>query len=130
MKKKEPPAHLQLELPFSAEARPAPEPAPKPRGPALRVIQGEGKRRHEPLQSREAVVRVLVEAGADLLLRRISPERAGVIQRSVDQVLHLFDQVDATPALMPVLRRELDALEALMTQTRQTRGRKSNSRDV
>jgi hypothetical protein len=130
VKKRDHPTPLQLELPLSAEARPVAAPAPKPRAPALRVIQGEGKRRHEPLESREAVVRVLVEAGADLLLRRISPERAGVIQRSVDQVLHLFDQVDATPALLPVLRREIDALEALMSQTRQTRGRKSNGRDV
>jgi hypothetical protein len=104
--------------------RPSPAPA-RPKGaPHLRVINGEGRRTRESLQSREAVVRVLVEAGADLLLRRISPERAGEIQRSVDQVLRLFDEVDGTPALLPMLRREIDSLEELMQQTRALRGRK------
>lgn len=120
-KKTDQPQSMQLELPFSSSP-----PRPVAAGaPALRLIRGEGARRPEPLQSRESVVRVLVETGADLLLRRISPERAGAIQRSVDQVLRLFDEVDGTPALLPVLRRELDALEALMTQTRQTKGRRS-----
>jgi hypothetical protein len=109
-------APLQLELPLSA-------PRPKP-PPALRLIPGEGKGVREGLHSRDAVVRVLVEAGADLLLRRISPARAGEIQRTVDQVLKLFDAVDGTPALLPLLRRELDALERLMTQTREIRGRR------
>lgn len=92
-----------------------------PARPGLRLIQGGGQRRHEPLASRDAVVRVLVEAGADLLLRRISPERAEEIERRVDRVLHLFDEVDASPILMPVLRRQLDDLEALMRETRERR---------
>lgn len=116
----------QLELPLAPRPR-ASEPAPVERAarvpgrPQLRVVQGGGQRVHEPLKSRDAVVRVLVEAGADLLLRRISVERAEEIQRDVDKVLALFDRVDAAPELMPVLKRELDQLEALMSQTRQLR---------
>ncbi len=88
----------------------------------LRVIRGEGQRRpQEPLSSRDAVARVLIEAGADLLLRRISPERAEEIERQVDRVLELFDRVDSAPVLMPVLRRHLDELEALMRETRERR---------
>jgi hypothetical protein len=91
-------------------------------GPGLRVIRGEGQRRQdEPLTSRDALARVLMEAGADLLLRRISPERAGEIERQVDRALDLFDRVDANPLVMPVLRRHLDALEALMRETRERR---------
>jgi hypothetical protein len=78
----------------------------------------------EPLDSRDAVVRVLVEAGADLLLRRISPERAEHIERTVNHVLELFDRVDEVPQLLPVLRRELEALEQLMLETRQRRKRR------
>ena len=106
-----PPASTQLELNFSAE----------PKRPPLRLVQGEGKRVQEPLASRDAVIRVLVEAGADVLLRRISSERAEEIQDHVDKVLDLFDRVDRTPALMPVLQRELEHLESLMTQTRAVR---------
>jgi hypothetical protein len=87
------------------------------------VIQGGGQRTHEPLTSRDAVVRVLVESGADLLLRRISPERAETIERQVNEILDLFDRVDAAPDLMPVLRRRLDELESLMGQTRDVRRR-------
>ncbi len=89
---------------------------------SLRVIRGEGQRRQdEPLTSRDAVARVLMEAGADMLLRRISPERAAEIERQVDRALDLFDRVDANPLVLPVLRRHLDALEALMRETRQKR---------
>ncbi|WP_141619829.1 hypothetical protein [Myxococcus sp. AB036A] len=94
---------------------------PSGRAPGLRVIKGEGKRREEPLASRDAVARVLMEAGADLLLRRISPARAGEIERKVDRVLDLFDRVDVAPVLMPVLKRHLDELEALMRETREVR---------
>jgi len=94
---------------------------PAPRAPGLRVIRGEGQRRQEPLASRDAVARVLMEAGADLLLRRISPARAGEIERQVDRVLDLFDRVDKAPVLMPVLKRHLDDLEALMRETREVR---------
>ena len=121
----------QLELQFDAPPAPAPRAvappvaAPvRPVRPGLRVIQGGGQRVQEPLASRDAVVRVLVEAGADLLLRRISPERAEYIERQVDEILVLFDRVDAAPILMPVLRRKLDELEALMTETRSSRARR------
>ncbi|HVE81454.1 MAG TPA: hypothetical protein VND93_01345 [Myxococcales bacterium] len=89
----------------------------------MRVIQGGGKRTREPLTSRDAVIRVLVEAGADLLLRRISPERAQAIEQEVNDILDLFDRVDATPGLMPALRRRLDDLEALMGESRDRRRR-------
>lgn len=126
---------VQLELPLtSRRARPEPDRLdadaeagagedlpPKPT--FLRVIQGGGERTREPLTSRDAVVRVLVEAGADLLLRRISPERAQHIETEVNEILDLFDRVDATPGLMPVLRRRLDELEALMGETRDRRRR-------
>ncbi len=105
----------------ASAARPEPvqkTQSPPVAGPRLRVIQGEGKREREKLGSRDAVVRVLLEAGADLLLRRISPERAGEIERRVDRILHLFDQVDDQPLLMSVLKRQLDDLEALMRETR------------
>ena len=90
-------------------------------GTGLRVIQGGGQRTHEKLASRDAVVRVLLEAGGDLLLRRISPERAGEIERRVEAVLGLFDAVDRSPALMPALERQLEDLEALMRETRELR---------
>ncbi|WP_426751241.1 hypothetical protein [Myxococcus sp. Y35] len=104
---------------FDATMTSAARPARK--APGLRVIRGEGQRREEPLASRDAVARVLMEAGADLLLRRISPARAGEIERQVDRVLDLFDRVDAAPVLMPVLKRHLDELEALMRETREVR---------
>lgn len=88
----------------------------------LRVIRGEGQRRpEEPLASRDAVARVLMEAGADMLLKRITPARAAEVERRVDRILDLFDRVDAMPVLMPVLRRHLDELEALMRETREVR---------
>ncbi len=93
------------------------------RRPELRVIEGGGARVYEKSGSRDAVVRVRVEAGADLLLRRITPERAEHIERSVSGILELFDRVDAAPSLMPVLQRQLDELESLMRDTRAHRGR-------
>jgi hypothetical protein len=96
----------QLELPLSS-------------APKLRVINGLGQKQIEPLADRDAVARVLIEAGADLLLRRISPERAEAIEREVDEVLALFDKVDGNPILMPVLQRKLDELEALVRETRE-----------
>ncbi|MFZ5471254.1 MAG: hypothetical protein ACOZIN_17665 [Myxococcota bacterium] len=92
--------------------------------PGLRLIQGGGQRAQEPLASRDAVIRVLVETGADLLLRRISVERAEEIERNVERVLELFDRVDAVPDLMPALQRQLDDLEALMSETRTKRRRR------
>lgn len=116
----------QLDFAFTAPEPEAPRPA-APSRPGLRVIAGGGARVQERLSSRDAVVRVLVEAGADLLLRRISSERAAEIERTVNRVLHLFDRVDQVPALMPVLQRELDDLEALMRETREKRARPAAS---
>ncbi len=86
--------------------------------PPLRLIRGVGTKSPERLDSRDAVVRVLIEAGADLLLRRISSQRAEEIRRRVDKVMALFDRVDRSPELIPSLKRRLDELEALMRETR------------
>lgn len=96
---------------------------PLSEAPKLRVIQGLGQKQQEPLASRDAVARVLIEAGADLLLRRISPERAEAIEHEVDEILRLFDMVDDNRLLFPVLQRKLDALEVLMRETREKRRR-------
>lgn len=95
-----------------------------PLQPKLRVIKGLGQKRVEPLATRDAVARVLVEAGADLLLRRISPERAEEIEGQVDHILNLFDRVDRDKKLMPELAKCLDELEALMRETREKRMRR------
>ncbi len=92
-----------------------------PLAPKLKVIEGLGQRRQEPLASRDDVARVLIGAGADLLLRRISPLRAEEIEARVDEVLGLFDQVDKNRLLFPLLQRKLDELEALARETREKR---------
>ena len=92
--------------------------------PRLTLIKGEGRRTEEPLDNRDAVMRVLIEAGADLLLRRISPERAEFIEERVDEVLALFDRVDREPGAIAELKKRLDDLEGLMRQTRETRVRR------
>ena len=92
-----------------------------PLTPKLRVIAGLGQRKPEPLTSRDDVARVLIGAGADLLLRRISTERAEEIEAQVDEILRLFDKVDRQPVLMPVLAKKLDALESLVRESREKR---------
>jgi hypothetical protein len=87
----------------------------------LRLIRGLGQKKQEPLVSRDAVARALIEAGADLLLRRISSDRAEEIERLVDEALHLFDLVEANRLLVPVLARKLDELEVLMSEAREQR---------
>src|SRR4051812_41092582 len=89
-----------------------------PLPPRLKVIKGLGQKKVESLGSRAAVARVLIETGADLLLRRISPTRAEAIEEEVETVLELFDRVDDHPEVMPELQRRLDGLEALMRETR------------
>ena len=84
----------------------------------LRLLRGGNRRAEERLNSRDTVIRILIESGADLLLRRISAARAREIQRAVDEILLLFDQVDASPERIPLLRKQLDALERLMNDTR------------
>jgi hypothetical protein len=100
----------QLELPLST-------------APKLRLIRG-GGRTQERLDNRDAVARVLIEAGADLLLKRISAERAEAIEERVEAVLKLFDRVDRAPALLPELTLRLDELEVLMRETRERRVRR------
>lgn len=89
--------------------------------PKLRLIEGLGQKQEEALDSRDAVARVLIEAGADLLLHRISCERAEEIEKAVDEILHLFDLVDRNALLQPVLAKKLDALESLVRDTRAVR---------
>jgi hypothetical protein len=95
-----------------------PEDAHKPPRPKLALIRGDGAARPESIRSRHAAIRVLVEVGADLLLKRITQARAEEIQRRIDRVLYLFDRVDSFPEALPELRRELDQLEILMRETR------------
>ena len=92
--------------------------------PKLRLIRGLGQKQPEPLVSRDAVARALIGAGADLLLRRISPERAEAIDGQVDEILRLFDMVDENRLLFPVLQRKLNALDELMRETNQKRRRR------
>jgi hypothetical protein len=101
----------QLELPLSTR-------------PKLTLLKGDGQRKQEPLDSRDAVARVLIEAGADLLLKRISCARAEYIEERVEAVLVLFDRVDHEPAAMAELKARLDELEALMRETRESRVRR------
>lgn len=116
---KNPRSRSQLELPLRVPARPPEAPAPPPRtapappSRAFRVIQGENARRDETLRSRDDVARLLVAAAADMLLRRITPDRAHALEERVERVMRLFERVDAQPILMPILRRELDELEAI-----------------
>jgi hypothetical protein len=95
-----------------------------PLRPWLRVIQGGGEKVEPKLKDRNAVARVLIEAGADVLLRRISAERAEEIEERVDEILGLFDRVDVDPTAFPILQARLDALEELMKETRATRRRR------
>jgi hypothetical protein len=120
-------SHHQLELPLlrASNSCGSPDAAAAPR-PPLRLIKGSGAKKPERLDSRDAVVRVLIEAGADLLLRRISSQRAEEIRRRVDVVMGLFDRVDGAPQLIPALKRRLDELEALMRETRGLRAGRSS----
>ena len=102
-----------------ARDREVPKPnAPRSAAANLRLLRGASRRAQERLNSRDTVIRILIESGVDLLLRRISAARAREIQRAVDEILMLFDQVDAAPERIPLLRQQLDSLERLMNDTR------------
>ena len=92
-----------------------------PLAPRLKVIKGLGQKRPDPLNSRDAVARVLIETGADVLLKRISPARAEAIEAEVETVLALFDRVDDDPKAMAELQKRLDDLETLLRETRDRR---------
>jgi hypothetical protein len=93
-----------------------------PLPPRLKVIKGLGQKKPtESLTSRDAVARVLIETGADLLLRRISASRAEAIEEEVETILSLFDRLEKEPLVSKELERRLDALEALMRETRERR---------
>ncbi len=107
MKRTPPRSPIQLSLPF------------EPARPGLRVIEGGGQPKpRERLNSPEAVMRLLVEASADVLLRRISPERAHEIERQVGKTLRLFESSKGSVRHRQELDRALDALESLMDETR------------
>jgi hypothetical protein len=110
----------QLELPLPGPLRRQREGAASGSEPrlTLRLIQGNGAKQPERLDSRDAVIRVLIGAGADLLLRRISSQRAEEIRQRVESIMSLFDRVDRSPDLLPSLKRRLDQLEGLMRETR------------
>jgi hypothetical protein len=79
----------------------------------LRLIRGEGQGRDETLRSRDDVARLLVSSAADVLLRRITPDRAHEIETRVDKAMRLFDRAGRDPVARVLLRRELDNLEAV-----------------
>lgn len=118
-----PPRQLELPLPGKSEGPEAKEEKRNVvRAPAapfqLRVIEGEGRGRSTRLESRDDLARVLVGAAGDMLLKRISAPRGHEIQKRVDRLLALFDRVDREPLLERVLRRELDALEELLRESK------------
>jgi hypothetical protein len=93
----------------------------------LRVIQGGGQKKTERPSSRDAVIRVLVSTGADLLLRRISSQRAEAIQRHVDLVLEAFDLVDRDASEMPILESRLNELQDLMSHAESQKRQRSSA---
>lgn len=105
----------QLELPLkglSTNFRPQPPvTAPSTSRKVFRVIRGEGRKRDETLRSRDDVARLLVASAANMMLQRMSTERAHEIQARVDRVMHLFDLVERDPLAARFLRHELDELE-------------------
>ena len=109
-------------------SRPLPLPpratAQAPAERTFRVIRGEGQKREETLHSRDDVVRLLVGSACDLMLRRISPDRAHEIQRRVDRIMRLFERVPADPVATALLRRELDDLEGVYRDGAQRRAMK------
>jgi hypothetical protein len=120
---KEPERQLVLPLRPGLE-RPAenpPRPISAPAQRAFRVIRGEGKRRDEKLRSRDDVVRLLVAAAADMMLKRITPERAHEIQVRVERVQRLFERCERDPVLWPLLRVELETLEKVWRETEHQR---------
>ncbi|MGC4113851.1 MAG: hypothetical protein QM765_04190 [Myxococcales bacterium] len=104
---------LPLPLRVPAEPRPARPPSTPTAERTFRVIRGEGQKREETLHSRDDVVRLLVGTACDVMLKRITPDRAHEIQRRVDRIMRLFDRVPADPVATALLRRELDDLESI-----------------
>jgi len=119
------PGPKQLELPLQGrkppEAPPAPGERPAPPARTLRVIEGGRQRRKETLETRNDVARLLVAAAADMLLHRITSDRAHEIQVRVERVQRLFERCQGDPILLPILRRELDELEALWRESQDKR---------
>jgi hypothetical protein len=93
-----------------------------PLQPRLKVIDGLGqKKKAEALTNRDAVARVLIGAGADLLLRRISPARAEAIEAAVEEVLQLFDLAERDKSRFAELAHKLNDLEALVRESAEKR---------
>lgn len=104
----------QRELPL-APFQPPPVVAPERR--AFRVIRGEGRGRDETLRTRDDVARLMMASAADMMLHRISPERAYEIEEQVERVMRLFDK-PRSAIIDSQLRLELDDLEALWREGR------------
>ena len=93
-----------------------------PLKPRLKVIDGLGqKKKAEPLTNRDAVARVLIGAGADLLLRRISSVRAEAIETAVEEVLQLFDLAERDRSRFAELANKLNELEVLVRDSAEKR---------
>ena len=113
---------MQADGAHSEAPRPAPSAREQARARGLRLIHGGAAGRDETLRDRNDVARLLAASAADLLLRRISTARAHEIETRVSRALRLFDRARTEPLARPVLRRELDELEAIWREG-QTRGR-------
>ncbi|MFN0063502.1 MAG: hypothetical protein ACKVPX_13420 [Myxococcaceae bacterium] len=115
-----PPKSTPVQLSFSFDS-PAPrrvQPEDRQVGP-FRVISGGGEgRSKERLDNPDAVVRALLESGVDLLLRKITPERAREVERAVGRIMKLFDEVREQPRLRLRLAKEIEGLERLMQESR------------
>jgi hypothetical protein len=92
-----------------------------PLQPRLKVIDGLGQKKALALTNRDAVARVLIGAGADLLLRRISPARAEAIEGLVDEVLGLFDAAERDRSRFAELAEKLNELEELVRESAERR---------
>lgn len=84
----------------------------------LRLIRGGAEGRDETLRDRNDLARLLAASAADLLLRRISTVRANEIETRVNRALWLLDRARTEPLARPILRRELDQLEAIWREGR------------
>ncbi|MBQ4333998.1 MAG: hypothetical protein IJC63_01390 [Myxococcaceae bacterium] len=93
----------------------------KARARGLRLIHGGGEGRDATLRDRNDVARLLAASAADLLLHRISTARASEIEERVNRALRLFDRARTEPLARPILRRELDQLEAIWREGREAR---------
>lgn len=99
--------------------------------PKLRVIRGgdDWESSFEPITSRDAAIRCLVEAGADLLLRRITVELAERVEKAVDTVIALEDRPATNdPVWISARATAYNTLRLAMRTARVEKRRKAETR--